>query len=69
MLVLTRNVGEEIVIDGHIRVTVVSVRGDKVRVGVTAPGSMRVDRREVHERRQLEEMELEPMGITGLAVK
>lgn len=51
MLVLTRKVGEEIIIDSNIRVTVVSVKGDKVRIGITAPSSVPVDRKEVHERR------------------
>ena len=51
MLVLTRRVGEEIVIDGNIHVTVVGVKGDKVRLGITAPPSVPVDRKEVHERR------------------
>lgn len=51
MLVLTRRLGEEIVIDGDIRVTVVAVRGDKVRLGVAAPKFITVDRAEVHERR------------------
>ena len=51
MLVLTRRVGEEIVISGDIRVTVVAVKGDKARIGVTAPKAVRVDRQEVHERR------------------
>lgn len=48
MLVLTRKVGEEIVIDGHIRVTVVALKGGRVRIGVTAPPEVRVDREEVH---------------------
>ena len=51
MLVLTRSVGEEIVINGNIRVKVVLVKGDKVRLGITAPASVPVDRQEVHERR------------------
>jgi carbon storage regulator len=50
MLVLTRRVGESVVIDGGIRVTVVAIRGDKVRLGITAPDSVRVDRQEVHDR-------------------
>jgi carbon storage regulator len=37
MLVLTRNRGEVIVIGEDIRVTVVDVRGDKVRIGIDAP--------------------------------
>jgi len=51
MLVLTRKTGEEIIIDGHIRVTVTAVRGDKVRLGISAPPNVRVDRAEIHERR------------------
>ena len=52
MLVLTRRIGEEIVIAGNIRVTVVAVQGNKVRLGVAAPEGVTVDREEVHRRRQ-----------------
>ena len=52
MLVLTRRIGEEIIIGGSIRVTVTSVKGDKVRIGVSAPPDIRVDRAEVHRRLQ-----------------
>jgi carbon storage regulator len=52
MLVLTRRPGEEIVIDGRIRLTVVSVHGDRVRIGIEAPPSVIVDRQEIHERRK-----------------
>jgi carbon storage regulator len=51
MLVLTRRAGETIVIGGAVRVTVVAVKGGRVRLGVTAPLSVCVDRSEVHERR------------------
>ena len=51
MLVLTRRVGEVIVIDHNIRLTVVSVRGERVRLGITAPEYVQVDREEIHERR------------------
>ena len=51
MLVLTRRVGEEIVIGGDIRVTVLTVQGAKIRLGITAPAGIRVDRQEVHQRR------------------
>jgi carbon storage regulator len=54
MLVLTRRTGETIIIGGNIQVTIVEVSGDRVRVGITAPKSIRVDRHEVHERRVLE---------------
>ena len=51
MLVLTRRTGEEIVIGDDIRVIVVEVQGNKVRLGVKAPASVRIDRQEVHDRR------------------
>jgi carbon storage regulator len=51
MLVLTRTFNESIVIDGAIRVTVLGVKVNKVRIGVSAPDSIRIDRQEVAERR------------------
>jgi carbon storage regulator len=48
MLVLTRKVGERIVIGGAVSVTVVAVVGGKVRLGVTAPNEVPVDREEIH---------------------
>ncbi len=50
MLVLTRREGEEIVIAGNIRVTVVSLEGGKVRLGISAPPDVPVHRKEVHDR-------------------
>jgi carbon storage regulator len=54
MLVLSRRLGEEIVIDGGIRITVVGLCGNRVRIGVTAPLAVAVDRGEVAERRRQE---------------
>jgi carbon storage regulator len=53
MLVLTRRPGEEIIIGGSVRVKVLAVQGDRIRLGVTAPDSVVVNRQEVHAR-QLE---------------
>jgi carbon storage regulator len=53
MLVLSRRVGEEIVIDGQIRIVVAAAKGDRVRLGICAPATVRVDRQEVRERRAL----------------
>jgi carbon storage regulator len=50
MLVLTRKVGESIVIGGGIRVTVTALDGNKVRLGIEAPPEVRVDREEVARR-------------------
>jgi len=50
MLVLTRKMNESIVIDGGIRITVVHIKGNKVRLGIAAPDDIRVDRQEVAQR-------------------
>ena len=47
MLVLTRRIGEEIIIDGNIRVTLVAMKGGQVRIGITAPPSVPVSREEL----------------------
>ncbi|MGP7960218.1 carbon storage regulator CsrA [Sanguibacter sp. A247] len=47
MLVLSRKVGESVLIGDDIVVTVVEARGDAVRIGIDAPRSMRVHRSEV----------------------
>ncbi len=49
MLVLSRNRDECIMIGDNIVVTVVDVRGDKVRLGIEAPSEVPVHRQEVHE--------------------
>jgi carbon storage regulator len=59
MLVLTRRLGETVVIEGGIRITLVAVQGNKVRLGISAPPSVHVDREEIH---QLREQETEQKG-------
>jgi carbon storage regulator len=49
MLVLSRKKNESIVIDGNIVVTVVEIKGDKVRLGIVAPAEVPVHRSEVFE--------------------
>ena len=66
MLVLSRKIGESIIIDGGITVTVVAVNGNKVRIGISAPPDVTVDREEVHARRQeFGDVELELVGCEG----
>ena len=52
VLVLTREVGETIVIGNNVRVTVVGVRGDQARIGIDAPREVPVHRLEVFEELQ-----------------
>lgn len=47
MLVLTRKVGEEFVIDGNILVKIIKIRGKKVRIGIQAPEKIPVHRSEI----------------------
>ena len=47
MLVLTRRPGEEIIINGNIRVTVVSIKGDRIRIGIEAPPDVHIWRGEL----------------------
>ena len=53
MLILTRKIGEAIVIGSNIHVMVVAVQGDKVRIGISAPKETVVDRQEIAEKRNL----------------
>jgi carbon storage regulator len=52
MLVLSRKLHESIIINDNIRVTIVEIKGDRVRFGITAPPEVRVDREEVARRIQ-----------------
>lgn len=54
MLVLSRKPGESINIDENIVVTIVEIRGDKVRLGIEAPKEVKVHRQEVFEALQQE---------------
>jgi len=56
MLVLSRKRNESIVIDENIVITVVEVRGDKVRLGIEAPREVPIHRSEVHEAIRLERL-------------
>ncbi len=57
MLVLSRRKDESIMIDDDVEVTIVGIRGDKVRLGITAPKAIPVHRREVYEAIQREKSE------------
>ena len=54
MLVLSRQKDESIVIGDNIEIIIVDVRGDKVRLGITAPKEISVHRREVYDAIQRE---------------
>ena len=58
MLVLTRKVGEEIVIGENIRVTVVEVGPGRVKIGIAAPRDVKIDRDEIRAKKDAECVEV-----------
>jgi carbon storage regulator len=70
MLVLSRQRDESIIIGDNIVVTIVDIRGDKVRLGIDAPTEIPVHRQEVYEaiqRENLKASQLQPKDTHGMA--
>ncbi len=57
MLVLSRQKDESIMVGDNVEITIVDVRGDKVRLGITAPKEIPVHRKEVYEAIQREKQQ------------
>ncbi len=62
MLILTRRVGESLMIGDDVTVTVLGVKGNQVRIGVNAPKDVAVHREEIYERIKREQAGGEPTG-------
>jgi carbon storage regulator len=63
MLILTRRVGETVVIGDEVTVTVLGIKGNQVRIGVKAPKNVAVHREEIFERIRVERSD--EVAVTG----
>ena len=65
MLILTRRVGETVMIGDEVTITVLGVKGNQVRVGINAPKSVAVHREEIYERIKREQQGDSTSDSTG----
>ena len=63
MLLLTRRPGEKLIINDNVTVTVLSIKGNQVRIGIEAPRDVKVHREEIYERivKEREAMKVTPL--------
>lgn len=65
MLILTRRVGESLMIGDNVDITVLGIRGNQVRIGINAPKDVSVHREEIYDRIRYEKSEASASSGTG----
>lgn len=64
MLILTRRIGEKLIIDDTIEVMILGVKGNQVRIGIEAPQQISVHREEIHRKIEQEKIEKSQCSVT-----
>ena len=64
MLALSRKRGEAIIVNNNVEITVLEVKGDQVKIGITAPKDVPVYRKEVY--MQIQEANKEAVNVDGM---
>lgn len=67
MLILTRRIGETLKIGDNVDVTILSVRGNQIRIGINAPRDVAVHREEIYTRIKEEERQQKELGSARVA--
>ena len=65
MLIVTRRVGERLIIGDELTVTILSIKGNQIRIGIDAPREVEVHRQEIYERILKERIKLVGGTATG----
>ena len=67
MLILTRRIGETLMVGDEVTISVLGVKGNQVRIGINAPKEVSVHREEIYERIKAEQQEQQETRGPGLA--
>lgn len=65
MLILTRRIGESVMIGDEVKISVLGIKGNQIRLGVSAPLEVAVHREEIYQRIQDELVQGQPAGETS----